>query len=83
MEKIVKKAHKWMDEYMKSFYEADEDVMLGIKTKEMHTGYVTAYARQLAEHLELNRHDVLLAELIGLFHDVGRFRQPTTAASST
>ena len=75
MEKIVKKAHKWMDEYMKSFYEADEDVMLGIKTKEMHTGYVTAYARQLAEHLELNRHDVLLAELIGLFHDVGRFRQ--------
>lgn len=75
MKEIVKKAHIWMDKYMKSFYEDDENVMLGIKTKETHTGYVTSYARELAMHLQLAEHDVLLAELVGLFHDVGRFRQ--------
>lgn len=75
MKEIVKKAHIWMDKYMKSFYEDDENVMLGIKTKETHTGYVTSYARELAMHLQLTEHDVLLAELVGLFHDVGRFRQ--------
>ncbi|ORU01486.1 hypothetical protein D081_0305 [Anaerovibrio sp. JC8] len=75
MKELVKRAHIWMDEYMKSFYEKDEEVMLGIKTKELHTGYVTSYARELAMHLELSEHDVLLAELVGLFHDVGRFRQ--------
>lgn len=75
MKEIVKRAHIWMDKYMKSFYEDDENVMLGIKTKEIHTGYVTSYARELAMHLQLAEHDVLLAELVGLFHDVGRFRQ--------
>ena len=34
MKKLVENAHIWMDEYMKSFYEEDEEVMLGIKTKE-------------------------------------------------
>lgn len=77
MKELVKKAHIWMDEYMKSFYEEDADVMLGIRTKEVHTGYVTAYAKELAGHLQLSEHDVQLAELIGLFHDVGRFRQWT------
>lgn len=75
MKEIVKRAHIWMDKYVKTFYEDDEEVMLGIKTKELHTGYVTSYSRELARHLQLDEHDVLLAELVGLFHDVGRFRQ--------
>lgn len=75
MKELVKRAHIWMDQYVKTFYEDDEEVMLGIKTKELHTGYVTSYARELARHLQLPEHDVLLAELVGLFHDVGRFRQ--------
>ena len=75
MKEIVKRAHIWMDKYVKTFYEDDEEVMLGIKTKELHTGYVTSYARELAQHLQLDEHDVLLAELVGLFQDVGRFRQ--------
>lgn len=75
MEKILKDAKEWMKSYMKSFYEDDETVMLGIRTKEIHTWYVTAYARDLAQHLGLAVHDVQLAELMGLFHDVGRFKQ--------
>jgi putative nucleotidyltransferase with HDIG domain len=60
---------------MKTFHTDDEEVMLGIRIKEVHTGYVTSIARELARHLELNEHDVQLAEIMGLFHDVGRFRQ--------
>lgn len=75
MQAVLKEAHKWMDDYIKSFYTDDKDIMFGIEMKEKHTGYVTANARALAEHLQLSEHHVQLAELIGLMHDVGRFRQ--------
>ena len=75
MKEVLKTAHQWMEKYMKSFYCDDADIMFGIQMKEKHTGYVTANARELAEHLELSEHDVELAELVGLLHDVGRFRQ--------
>ena len=72
---VFKETQRWMNTYIKSFYSDDEDVQWGISIKEKHTGYVTAIARQLARHLRLSRHDVKLAELMGLLHDVGRFRQ--------
>lgn len=75
MKEILKEAHQWMDEYMKSFYCDDQDIMFGIRMKEKHTGYVTAHARELALHLKLDEQDAGLAELTGLLHDVGRFRQ--------
>jgi len=64
-----------MEAYMNRFVTDDEEVMQGIRIKMKHTGYVTAIARELAQHLELAEHDVQLAEIMGLFHDVGRFRQ--------
>ena len=75
MKEVLYTAHQWMEAYMKSFYCEDKDIMFGIQMKEKHTGYVTTNARQLALHLQLSSHDVDLAELIGLLHDVGRFRQ--------
>ena len=69
------KLHDFMDKYMKSFYTDDAEVRQGIELKEIHTGYVTANSRALAKHLNLTDHDAALAEIIGLFHDVGRFRQ--------
>ncbi|MFV0635474.1 HD domain-containing protein [Mitsuokella sp. WILCCON 0060] len=75
MKELLKEMHSWMDAYMKSFHTDDEEVMQGIRIKEIHTGYVTAIAVQLAKHLQLSEHDVKLAEIMGLFHDVGRFRQ--------
>ena len=60
-----------MANYMKSFYTDDEEVQRGILIKETHTGYVTANSVELAKYLKLNQHDVELAEIIGLFHDVG------------
>ena len=75
MKELLKEMHAWMDAYLKSFHTVDEEVMRGIKIMEIHTGYVTSIAVQLAKHLQFSEHDVELAEIMGLFHDVGRFRQ--------
>ena len=75
LQPLLKEMHGWMSAYMKSFHTNDEEVMKGIRIKEVHTGYVKSIAKELAGHLELQPHDVQLAEIMGLFHDVGRFRQ--------
>jgi len=78
MKELLKKMHTWMAAYMKSFYTDDAEVMRGILVKENHTGYVTSNCVELAKNLNLDAHDVELAEIIGLFHDVGRFYQYQT-----
>ncbi len=75
MQELLRKMHEWMTAYMKSFYTDDEEVQNGILIKEKHTGYVTSNCVELAKNLNLSNHDVQLAEIIGLFHDVGRFYQ--------
>ena len=75
MKALLREMHVWMTAYMKSFYTADEEVMQGIRIKETHTGYVTANMVALAHELGMTEHDTALAEIMGLFHDVGRFRQ--------
>ena len=75
MRELLTRMHEWMARYMKSFYSDDAEVQRGILIKETHTGYVTANSVELAKFLQLPTHDVELAEIIGLFHDVGRFRQ--------
>ena len=75
MRELLTRMHEWMAHYMKSFYSDDAEVQRGILIKEKHTGYVTANSVELAKFLNLPEHDVELAEIIGLFHDVGRFRQ--------
>ena len=72
---LLREMHTWMHDYIKTFYSDDEEVQLGITLKEKHTGYVTANAKELAVALRLSPHDVLVAEIVGLFHDVGRFAQ--------
>ena len=75
MRELLNRMHEWMSRYMKSFYSDDAEVQQGILIKEKHTGYVTANCVELAKFLKLSTHDTELAEIIGLFHDVGRFRQ--------
>ena len=75
MRELLSRMHNWMAAYMKSFYSDDEQVQQGILIKERHTGCVTANCVELAKFLHLSTHDTELAEIIGLFHDVGRFRQ--------
>ena len=75
MRELLARMHEWMARYMKSFYSDDAEVQRGILIKEKHTGYVTANSVELGKFLKLSTHDAELAEIIGLFHDVGRFRQ--------
>ena len=75
MRELLNRMHEWMAAYMKSFYSDDAEVQRGILIKEKHTGYVTANCVELAKFLKLSTHDTELAEIIGLFHDVGRFYQ--------
>jgi hypothetical protein len=67
----------WMRQYMKSWYNEAEDIQQAIRMKEEHTARVRGYARELSEHLGLTGDDVVRAEIMGLLHDVGRFRQFT------
>lgn len=75
MQKILDEMHRWMANYMKSFYSDNAEVQQGILIKEKHTGYVTSNCVELAKNLNFSKNDAELAEIIGLFHDVGRFRQ--------
>lgn len=72
---VLTTAKEWMKGYMQSFHSEDEKIQFGIAMKEEHTGYVTRISRELAIHLKLDEHDIILSELMGLLHDVGRFRQ--------
>ena len=71
------RCESWMQDYMKSYYNEDEEIQRAMLLKEAHTGRVKNIIGELAAHLGLSEEDVLLAELMGLLHDVGRFRQFT------
>ena len=62
---------------VKTIFFDDAQIVDGIVLKEIHTWKVTHNCEQLAKHLHLNEHDCMLAKMIGLFHDVGRFYQFT------
>lgn len=74
---VLERASLWMRDYMKSFYNEDAEIQAAIRMKEEHTARVRAIAKELAAHLGLPPEDILLAEIMGLLHDAGRFRQFT------
>ena len=77
MKDLLQRLDAWMEAYMTSFYTEDPAIQQAILIKQKHTGCVKKISRELAGHLGLSAHDVTLAEIMGLLHDVGRFRQFT------
>ncbi len=65
----------WFADYCRSFYEERPEDQKNILLKEEHTDRVRANALLIADGLGLTGRDRTLAELAGLFHDVGRFPQ--------
>ncbi|MCR5716971.1 MAG: HD domain-containing protein [Lachnospiraceae bacterium] len=59
------------DEYTASYDATDPKIDLKIK----HTGRVADLSEQIAGSLSLSPHDIDLAWLIGMLHDIGRFEQ--------
>lgn len=77
IEQYYQENTEWMNKYIKSFYNDNKEIQEGISIKEVHTKKVASISGVLAGHLQLNKHDVILAQIIGLFHDIGRFKQFT------
>ncbi|MCC6345592.1 MAG: HD domain-containing protein [Nitrospirales bacterium] len=66
---------QWFSGYVHSFRLPDPGDQENIALKEEHTRRVCENSVRVAEAEGLDRSGVLLAEAIGLFHDVGRFPQ--------
>lgn len=75
VKETLNEMYLWVDKYIKTFYTDDADIQENILLKEKHTKFVAQISKKLAKNLGLNAHDQLLAEMIGLFHDIGRFKQ--------
>ena len=65
----------WFDSYVASFYGPDNFANANLKLKEDHCRRTVGEMSYLAQSLGLNDRDILLAEAIGLLHDIGRFEQ--------
>lgn len=75
MENLFEDMRRWTDAYIKSFYTKDPDIQEKVRLKETHTAFVVDISAELARHLGLGERDAALAKIIGLFHDIGRFKQ--------
>ena len=67
----IENARKQFDKYVKNF----NPNVPKIKLKIEHIKRVADISKQIAESLNLDEEYVRLAEVIGLFHDISRFRQ--------
>ncbi|MEO5356663.1 MAG: HD domain-containing protein [Nitrospirae bacterium YQR-1] len=65
----------WFSSYVKSFYFTNTDDQKNIDLKEMHSGDVCNIITDIAMRHFDAEDKIVLASVIGLFHDVGRFPQ--------
>ena len=70
----INRLKKELNNYIKEF--DIDDPLIAMKVN--HTYRVSQLSKQLASHLGLSDEDVILAEAIGLLHDIGRFEQIRT-----
>jgi hypothetical protein len=66
---------KWFSDYCKSFYSSDIEDQKNISLKEHHTYNVCKNIIGIAKELSPSNNQIVLAETIALFHDIGRFPQ--------
>lgn len=71
----LKKFRAWFDDYVAGFYGDDEFINANLKLKEDHTQRTCDQMLYLTKELGLSDEQIRLAEVIALFHDIGRFEQ--------
>jgi len=74
-QKQLEKFRAWFDIYVNGFYGDDDFVNAHLKLKEEHTRRVCQETKYLANELGLSENQKRIAEVIALFHDIGRFKQ--------
>jgi HD superfamily phosphohydrolase YqeK len=66
---------KWFFEYVNQFSSPDSFIQENIDLKTEHTGRVCKNILLLAKSEKISEKECMLAEVIALFHDLGRFEQ--------
>jgi len=66
---------RWFADYCRSFYSSDHEDQRNIVLKQEHTTRVCENIVQIARGLSLDEERAALAEVIALYHDIGRFLQ--------
>lgn len=74
-QETVATLQRWFSDYVETFRSGDQDHDRNIDLKDEHTRRVCAEILDIGRSLRLNLEDLFLAELMALFHDVGRFEQ--------
>lgn len=67
--------YAWFDRYTGQFSSDDPLVAANLQAKAEHTKSVARTARAIADSLQMSDDQRALAEVLGLFHDLGRFPQ--------
>jgi len=73
--KTVAALKDWFSGYVQTFKSVDDDLEQNTVMKEEHTERVCGEILNIGEKLGLNNEDLCLAEIVALFHDIGRFEQ--------
>ncbi|GAB6270755.1 MAG TPA: HD family phosphohydrolase [Syntrophaceae bacterium] len=66
---------QWFSRYVQSFYSADPVVQEGLVLKEKHSFRVCDEILNIGRKMDLSKNNLRLAEVMALFHDIGRFEQ--------
>jgi len=69
----MKEYRSKFNQYFKRFDIKEADIL----QKFHHSYRVMGYVKEIGKSLDLEEHDIWLCEMIGLFHDIGRFEQWT------
>jgi len=65
----------WFNKYFESFKYDNEKIISNLINKKLHTLRVCENIKLLSQSLNLSSSDSRIAEVIALFHDIGRFEQ--------
>jgi HD superfamily phosphohydrolase YqeK len=65
----------WFDNYVNSFADDEDKTFCPLKLKTEHSRIVAKEIVDIANSIGFTKHDLLIAECIGLLHDIGRFEQ--------
>nr|MDA3781242.1 HD domain-containing protein [Bacteroidales bacterium] len=72
---LIEKYISWFDNYINSFVEKRPDLKENLLIKAEHSKKVRYEIIGIDNSLHLHKDELFLAEVIGLFHDIGRFEQ--------
>jgi putative nucleotidyltransferase with HDIG domain len=75
MQKLYAQLEEWFGDYVMQFHSKDSHFQKNIEVKREHSYQVHANMEKMAIRMELNEEQQLVAEAIGLLHDIGRFEQ--------